>query len=309
MSRHLKGLLMTVFAVILLSPDSVLISLVEDSSKEIDSWTVLFWRGLLYAGGVSLLVFLKYRLNTFQEFKSIGKGGLLIGLFSGISTGTFVFAIVYTSIANALVIISTGPIMIAIVSWFLLKEKSSLITWISMIIVFVGIYIVMFGSFEGYLGRPTDEALGAVNTNKDALVGDIFALITAIMMGFTFTLTRKYKEVNMVPVNAIGGLIAAILALTMADTILVPREVVPHIIAMGAILSVSFSLITIAPRYMPAAEVGMIMPLETVLGTLIAWVWITEVPSIDALIGGSIVIITLFCHSWYSTKLARNQLS
>ena len=300
---------MTVFAVILLSPDSVLISLVEDSSKEIDSWTVLFWRGLLYAGGVSLLVFLKYRLNTFQEFKSIGKGGLLIGLFSGISTGTFVFAIVYTSIANALVIISTGPIMIAIVSWFLLKEKSSLITWISMIIVFVGIYIVMFGGFEGYLGRPTDEALGAVNTNKDALVGDIFALITAIMMGFTFTLTRKYKEVNMVPVNAIGGLIAAILALTMADTILVPREVVPHIIAMGAILSVSFSLITIAPRYMPAAEVGMIMPLETVLGTLIAWVWITEVPSIDALIGGSIVIITLFCHSWYSTKLARNQLS
>jgi len=309
MSRHLKGLLMTVFAVILLSPDSVLISLVEDSSKEIDSWTVLFWRGLLYAGGVSLLVFLKYRLNTFQEFKSIGKGGLLIGLFSGISTGTFVFAIVYTSIANALVIISTGPIMIAIVSWFLLKEKSSLITWISMIIVFVGIYIVMFGGFEGYLGRPTDEALGAVNTNKDALVGDIFALITAIMMGFTFTLTRKYKEVNMVPVNAIGGLIAAILALTMADTILVPREVVPHIIAMGAILSVSFSLITIAPRYMPAAEVGMIMPLETVLGTLIAWIWITEVPSIDALIGGSIVIITLFCHSWYSTKLARNQLS
>ena len=300
---------MTVFAVILLSPDSVLISLVEDSSKEIDSWTVLFWRGLLYAAGVSLLVFLKYRLNTFQEFKSIGKGGLLIGLFSGISTGTFVFAIVYTSIANALVIISTGPIMIAIVSWFLLKEKSSLITWISMIIVFVGIYIVMFGGFEGYLGRPTDEALGAVNTNKDALVGDIFALITAIMMGFTFTLTRKYKEVNMVPVNAIGGLIAAILALTMADTILVPREVVPHIIAMGAILSVSFSLITIAPRYMPAAEVGMIMPLETVLGTLIAWVWITEVPSVNALVGGSIVIITLFCHSWYSTRLARNQLS
>jgi len=300
---------MTVFAVILLSPDSVLISLVEDSSNEIDSWTVLFWRGLLYAIGVSLLVFLKYRLNTFDEFKSIGKGGLLIGLFSGISTGTFVFAIVYTSIANALVIISTGPIMIAIVSWFLLKEKSSLITWMSMIIVFVGIYIVMFGGFEGYLGAPQDDALGAVNTNKDALVGDIFALITAIMMGFTFTLTRKYKEVNMVPVNAIGGLIAAILALTMADTILVPREVVPHIIAMGAILSVSFSLITIAPRYMPAAEVGMIMPLETVLGTLIAWVWITEVPSVNALVGGSIVIITLFCHSWYSTRLARNQLS
>ena len=279
---------MTVFAVIILSPDSVLIRLVEDASPEVDSWTVLFWRGLLYAVGVSLLVFIKYRSKTIKEFQNIGKGGLLIGFFSGISTGTFVFAIVYTSIANALVIISTGPIMIAIVSWFLLKEKSSLITWASMIIVFIGIYIVMSGNFGG-----------------DKLVGDLFALATAVMMGFTFTLTRKYKTINMVPVNAIGGVIAAFIAFIMANKIAVPIEVFKYVLAMGAILSISFSLITIAPRYMPAAEVGMIMPLETVLGTLIAWYVINEEPTANAIIGGSIVIVTLFLHSWYSSNLAR----
>ena len=288
MTTHLKGLLMTVFAVIILSPDSVLIRLVEDASPEVDSWTVLFWRGLLYAVGVSLLVFIKYRSKTIKEFQNIGKGGLLIGFFSGISTGTFVFAIVYTSIANALVIISTGPIMIAIVSWFLLKEKSSLITWVSMIIVFIGIYIVMSGNFGG-----------------DKLVGDLFALATAVMMGFTFTLTRKYKTINMVPVNAIGGVIAAFIAFIMANKIAVPIEVFKYVLAMGTILSISFSLITIAPRYMPAAEVGMIMPLETVLGTLIAWYVINEEPTANALIGGSIVIVTLFLHSWYSSNLAR----
>ena len=288
MTTHLKGLLMTVFAVIILSPDSVLIRLVEDASPEVDSWTVLFWRGLLYAVGVSLLVFIKYRSKTIKEFQNIGKGGLLIGFFSGISTGTFVFAIVYTSIANALVIISTGPIMIAIVSWFLLKEKSSLITWASMIIVFIGIYIVMSGNFGG-----------------DKLVGDLFALATAVMMGFTFTLTRKYKTINMVPVNAIGGVIAAFIAFIMANKIAVPIEVFKYVLAMGTILSISFSLITIAPRYMPAAEVGMIMPLETVLGTIIAWYVINEEPTANALIGGSIVIVTLFLHSWYSSNLAR----
>ena len=292
MTNHLKGLLMTIFAVVILSPDSVLIRLVEEASSEIDSWTVLFWRGSLYAVGVSLLVLIKYRSKTIAEFKNIGKGGLLIGLFSGISTGTFVFAIVYTSIANALVIISTGPIMIAIVAWILLKEKSSLITWASMVIVFIGIYIVMSGSFGG-----------------KSLVGDFFALVTAVMMGFTFTLTRKYKEVNMVPVNAIGGLIAALIAFLMANQITVPAEVVGYIIAMGAILSISFSLITIAPRYMPAAEGGMIMPLETVLGSLIAWYVINEVPSVNALVGGTIVIVTLFLHSWYSTRLAKNQIN
>ncbi len=282
---------MTIFAVVILSPDSVLIRLVEDASPDVDSWTVLFWRGLLYAVGVFLLVLIKYREKTVAEFKNIGNGGLLIGFFSGISTGTFVFAIVYTSIANALVIISTGPIMIAIVAWFLLREKSSIITWVSMIIVFIGIYIVMSGSIGG-----------------ESLVGDFFALITAVMMGFTFTLTRKYKDINMVPVNAIGGLIAALIAFVMAHKITVPTEVIGYIIAMGAILSISFSLITIAPRYMPAAEVGMIMPLETVLGSLIAWYVINEVPSMNALIGGTIVIVTLFLHSWHSTRLAKNQL-
>ena len=63
---------MTIFAVVILSPDSVLIRLVEDASPEVDSWTVLFWRGTLYAVGVSTLVFLKYRSKTISEFKNIG---------------------------------------------------------------------------------------------------------------------------------------------------------------------------------------------------------------------------------------------
>jgi drug/metabolite transporter (DMT)-like permease len=50
------------------------------------------------------------------------------------------------------------------------------------------------------------------------------------------------------------------------------------------------------------------MPLETVLGSLIAWYVISEVPSVNALVGGSIVIVTLFLHSWYSTRLAKNQI-
>jgi drug/metabolite transporter (DMT)-like permease len=48
----------------------------------------------------------------------------------------------------------------------------------------------------------------------------------------------------------------------------------------------------------------MIMPLETVLGSLIAWYIIKEEPTMNALIGGSIVIVTLFLHSWYSTNQA-----
>ena len=285
MTSHLKGILMTFIGVVILSPDSVLIRLADA-----DSWTVLFYRGLLMSIGVMILLLVTYRSKTIVEFKKIGRGGLWIGWLHGIMTGTFVFAIMHTSIANTLVIISTGPIWIAIIAWFTLREKASLITWLAMIIVFIGIYIVMSANFGG-----------------QNIVGDIFALITAILMGFTFTLVRKYKAVNMVPTMAVGGIIAAIIACIFAPTLVLKPEAIIYVIAMGVILSISFSLITIAPRYMPAAEVGMIMPLETVLGTLIAWKVINEVPTNNAIIGGIIVVATLFFHAWYSANLANKE--
>ncbi len=285
MTNHLKGILMTFIGVVILSPDSVLIRLTDA-----DSWTVLFYRGLLMSIGVMMLLLITYRSKTIVEFKKIGRGGLWIGWLHGIMTGTFVFAIMHTSIANTLVIISTGPIWIAIIAWLTLRERASLVTWLAMIIVFIGIYIVMSANFGG-----------------QNIVGDIFALITAILMGFTFTLVRKYKTVNMVPTMAVGGIIAAIIACIFAPTLALKPEAIIYVVAMGVILAISFSLITIAPRYMPAAEVGMIMPLETVLGTLIAWRVINEVPSSNAIIGGIIVVITLFCHAWYSTNLANRE--
>ncbi len=285
MTSHLKGILMTFIGVVVLSPDSVLIRLADA-----DSWTVLFYRGLLMSIGVMILLLVTYRSKTIVEFKKIGRGGLWIGWLHGIMTGTFVFAIMHTSIANTLVIISTGPIWIAIIAWLTLRERASLVTWLAMIIVFIGIYIVMSANFGG-----------------QSIVGDIFALITAILMGFTFTLVRKYKTVNMVPTMAVGGIIAAIIACIFAPTLALKPEAIIYVVAMGVILAISFSLITIAPRYMPAAEVGMIMPLETVLGTLIAWRVINEVPSSNAIIGGIIVVITLFCHAWYSTNLANRE--
>jgi drug/metabolite transporter (DMT)-like permease len=284
MSQHLKGILITVLGVIILSPDAVLIRLADS-----DGWALLFWRGLSYAIGVGFIVWMMHGSQAVNVCRKIGKGGLLIGFLAGITAGTFLFAIEYTSIANTLVIISTSPVMIAIIAWIMLKEKVSFVTLVSMAIVFIGIYIVMSESFGG-----------------SSFKGDIYALITSIMMGVTFTLTRKYKNLDMIPTNIVGGMVAAVIALVFADSLTLTTSAMIYIIASGVILSISFSLIVMAPRYIPAAEVGMIMPLETVLGTLIAWIAINEVPSSSALIGGAIVIVALFLHALYSTKLAKN---
>ena len=56
-------------------------------------------------------------------------------------------------------------------------------------------------------------------------------------------------------------------------------------------------LLTIAPRMAPAAEVGLIMLVETVLGPLWVWLGIGEEPSVQTLVGGAVVLLTLTGHT------------
>ena len=281
-NSHLKGLLIAFFGIVILTPDAVLVRLADSNS-----WTVLFWRGIFFAAGIIVILLITYRSKAVNELINIGKGGVLIGLLTALGGTSFILAIHYTSIAKTLVIISISPIMVAIVSLIMLKEKPALYTWLSMIIVFIGIYIVMAGDKSGM-----------------NLMGNLFALTSVIVGGFSFTLLRKYKNVNMVPAMAVNGVAIALIGFVFADSLVLSSQSMLYILASGIVLAVSFSLITIAPQYIPAPEVAMFFPLGTVLGTLIAWIVIKEEPSGNALIGGSIVIITLFCHAWYSAKLS-----
>ena len=281
-NSHLKGLLIAFFGIVILTPDAVLVRLADS-----DSWTVLFWRGIFFAAGIIVILLITYRSKAVNELINIGKGGVLIGLLTALGGTSFILAIHYTSIAKTLVIISISPIMVAIVSLIMLKEKPALYTWLSMIIVFIGIYIVMAGDKSGM-----------------NLMGNLFALTSVIVGGFSFTLLRKYKNVNMVPAMAVNGIAIALIGFIFADSLVLSSQSMLYILASGIVLAVSFSLITIAPQYIPAPEVAMFFPLGTVLGTLLAWLVVKEQPPSNALIGGSIVIVTLFCHAWYSTKLA-----
>ena len=59
----------------------------------------------------------------------------------------------------------------------------------------------------------------------------------------------------------------------------------------------SFSLITMALRYLPAHEVALIGLLEMVLGPYLVWLAIDEYPGAAALAGGAIVLAVLALHS------------
>ena len=281
MNNHLKGLLIAFFGVLMLTPDPVLVRLADA-----DTFTILFWRGIFYALGVLAILFATFRKNTFKELKNIGRPGIWIGILSGIGGVTFIAAIQYTSIAKVLVIISTAPMVVAIISWVIINEKPKLYTWISMLIIVTGIYIVMKGD------------TGTLN-----VMGSSLAVISIIAGGYSFALTRKYSNVNMVPAMIVNALVVSGVGLAFSSSFYLPFDSLMYVIAGGILLAIAFSLITLAPRFIPASEVAMFMPLGTIFGIISAWLVINEQPSSSSILGGSIVVITLFFHAWYSSKL------
>ena len=67
-------------------------------------------------------------------------------------------------------------------------------------------------------------------------------------------------------------------------------------------VAIPFVLVTIAPRFIPAAEVNLFFLLETIIGPIWVWLIIKEQPSLETLQGGLIIITTIAIHSYLKLK-------
>ncbi len=276
LSPHAKGLLITALGVLVLTPDSLLIRLVSA-----DAWTLTFWRGVLYAVGMCAGIAAISRGRAWQQFLDMGRAGLLVGVIFGLGKVTFIISITHTTAANTLFIVSTSPLFAAMVAWLLMREPLSRRTWGAIAFALLGIGVI---ASEG--------------VDRGGVIGNVAALLTALVLGAIFALTRRYRERNMLPAMALSGLISAALVWPLAAPMSVSSSDMAALGVMGlVVLPLSFGLIFIGPRYIPAPEVSLVLLLEAVLGPYWVWLALGEEPGSRTLVGGSIVLATLAVHS------------
>ncbi len=276
-----KGSLMAFVAVMFITPDSLFIRL-----SNVDTWGLVFYRGIIPFFTVFLGMLIIYKLSFFKILLNSGYHGLLyVGTFS-LTNITFVVSIQNTNVANTLVMIATAPMISAILGALFLKEPPDKKTWISIIITFLAIIYIFSDSLK--LGN---------------FYGDILGFITALGLAVGAVTIRSAKTKNLVPAAVVGKLFVAIFALFFIESfILVDRDLL--IIPLMCILCVAipFVLVTIAPRFIPAAEVNLFFLLETIIGPIWVWWIIKEQPSIETLYGGAIIIGTIAIHSFLKLK-------
>lgn len=273
---HAKGLLITAFGVLVLTPDSLLVRLIAA-----DTWTLLWWRELLFACGLTVGLLAVHGRATGAAFRAVGWPGLWVALCFAGSSISFVLALANTSVANTLVIVSSAPLFAAILARFVLREAVARRTWVAILLAILGIAVLVSDS----LGRAS-------------LLGDGTALLCSVFMAITLTITRHARAVSMIPAMAASGLVGMVLAWPLAAPLAVGPGDVLVLAVMGlVVLPVALAAITLGPRYIPAPEVSLLFLLETVLGPLWVWLALGEAVGPRALTGGAIVVATLLGHS------------
>ena len=276
-----KGSLLAFIAVMFITPDSLFIRL-----STIDTWSLVFYRGIIPFITVLIGMLLIYKLNFFKILLISGYKGLIYILTFSITNITFVVSIQNTNVANTLVMIAMAPMLSAILGTIFLKELPDKKTWIAIFITFAAAVYIFYDSLR--LGN---------------LFGDIMGLVTALGLAIGAVTIRSAKEKNLVPAAVVGKLIVALFALLFIESFTLVESdkiIVPLMCIMC--VAIPFVLVTIAPRFIPAAEVNLFFLLETIIGPIWVWLIIKEQPSLETIQGGLIIIITIAIHSFIKLK-------
>lgn len=286
---NLHGGLLALVGVIILSPDALLVRLIQA-----DDFTTAFWR----------LGFLTVALLSFALWQGVKRGQgpiqailpsryeVLTGLFYGGTCTFFILSIRNTDAANTLVIIAATPLLAGLMGVFIFKRRQPLRTWIASLVVVLALMTLISAGFGG------ENALG-----------DILALGTAFCMAGFFNMIGARPAINEVRAMWFGAFLATMVMVPAADPASAQGMDWVWLLMLGFwVLPVSFLLISAGARKIPAAEVGLIMLNEAIFGSLLVWLVINEVPSQTTFVSGTIVIATLVIHSLLgirASKMAR----
>ena len=281
LSPQQKGSFLAFIAVMFITPDSLFIRL-----SNIETWGMLFYRGAIPFVVVLVGLLFFYKNNFLKAIFAIGYPGIFYIFSFSICNITFIISIQNTNVANTLVMIAMAPMISAILGAIFLKEIPNFKTWLAIIITFIAVAYIFQDSID--LGN---------------FYGDVFGLITAFGLACNAVLARFAKDRDLVPSAVIGKLCVAVFALFFVESFaLVESDLIIVPLMSVMCVAIPFVLVTIAPRFIPAEEVNLFFLLETIIGPIWVWLIINERPSLEALQGGLVIIVTIAIHSFLKLK-------
>lgn len=255
--------------------------------EEANPWTVLFYRSLTFTLTVTLFMYFRDGIRLTQRFRQIKPLELIVSLSLAAGFILYVLSLFNTSVANTVLILSTGPVFAAILGWLFLRERVSGATWFAMTLAFGGVAIMASG------GIAASDALGFLYA--------FFAVLAFAIMIVTLRCAPQGKD--MMAPTALAGILAAVLTLGFIPTFNISFHDLLLSICLGSLqVGLGFILITLGSRSVPSAQVPLLALAETALSPLWVWLFVNETPARNTLMGGALVLCAVLYQGYAGLK-------
>jgi|TARA_B110000211_G_scaffold96695_1_gene112746 DME family drug/metabolite transporter len=261
-----------------------------------DGFQILFYRSLSLCFMVGLVCCLRRKVTPFNFLKSIDRNDFVIGIVLSLAFASYVFAMLYTTVASTLLILSATPFMAATIGWLWINERPRPITWLAMAFAIAGIYFMVKSGYQ--LGNS---------------IGNLLALLSGFWFALMLVMARRSRKDDILGGTFIGGVICVVIGASMAFLIGTGLRVLTLdlviILGMGAFgIGIGIALVTWGASHVPAAEVSILVLIESVLGPVWPWVFLNEAMTLSEIFGGALVLGSVVVFALFSTKPASNSL-
>ncbi len=241
---------------------------------------ITFWRSLfaaLWVGGYLAGV----RHDLFGAVRRAGRAGLISGAMWCVMFSAFMLALMLTTVANTLIVMSVGPLTTALLARAWLRHPIAPRTWLAIAIAMAGMVWMFAGSFRSDGGVHVAGMLIA------------FAVPIAAAVNLV-TIQKSAGEVDLIPAVFLGGLFSVALMIVPAWPLHAGARDIFLLALLGFFqLGLPCTLMLVAARNLSATEISLLALLEVVLGPFWAWLGAGEVPARETLTGGSLVLAAL----------------
>ena len=261
--------------------------------EQAKGFEVTFWRSAFTILGLVVILTVWQGRGLWSKLPWRSGYFWFSGVCWSIMFTAFMMALTLTAVANVLITIACGPLLTALGSWLFISHRLPLRTWLA--IAFAGSGIALMFVSQLQLGDP------------DFILGVGIALCVPLAGATQWNLTHLSQKsgvsIDLVPSVLLGAVISSLITLPMAW----PLQANSHDIGLLALLGVfqlaiPCTLSVICARVLKAPEVSLLALLEVIFGIALAWWGANEEPHFSVLMGGSLVILALFCNEWFGWR-------
>ncbi len=265
----------------------------------IDAWQIIFYRSLTVVVCMGIWIGVTHGNRSLEVFRRAGLNAVIAGMAVAIAGLTFILALFYTTVAQAIFMTGLDPFMSAMLGFWILRERIPSITWIAMLFALAGMAIILYGNSGG----------------QGSAIGTLLAVYSAFAFSCYAVLLRwgQNTEMSVALIWNALLLIAASLVVVLYPTGL--RETAGWqdldigfynlfiCIVMGAVqLTLGLMLFTLGSKSVPAAQLSLIALIEPTLSPLWAWLVAKELPPVLTFVGGAVILGAIVLQTLVGTR-------